>query len=167
MGTTNRQRQPMQLLQALPLATTPTSTAAGKRSLEPQSLTTTVTALGPVLPSPKRAKVDEDNDSEASIDAEIEKCFVGKLSEGVGLNAALFILGQSNYIVSFSSTCFYISMCAGGHYSLFIVQYYGILRVWFPGTAQIISKKEVWLAFQGNNEGRSGRLKQTRAVTRN
>ena len=71
---------------------TPTSTAAGKRSLEPQSLTTTVTALGSVLPSPKRAKVDEDNDSEASIDAEIEKCFVGKLSEGVGLNAALFIL---------------------------------------------------------------------------
>ena len=46
-------------------------------------------------------------------------------------------------------------MWAGGHYSLFIVQYYGILRVWFPGTAQIISKKEVWLAFQGNNEGRS------------
>ena len=83
MGTTNRQRQPMQH---------PTSTAAGKRSLEPQSLITTVTALDPVLPSPKRAKVDEDNDSEASIDAEIEKCFVGKLSEGVGLNAALFIL---------------------------------------------------------------------------
>ena len=52
---------------------TPTSTAAGKRSLEPQSLTTTVTAHGPVLPSPKRAKMDEDNDSEASIDAEIEK----------------------------------------------------------------------------------------------
>ena len=76
-------------------------------------------------------------------------------------------LGQSNYIVSFSSTRFYISMRAGGHYSLFIVQYYGIFRVWFPGTAQIISKKEVWLAFQGNNEGRSGRLKQTRAVTRN
>ena len=72
---------------------TPTSTAAGKRSLEPQSLTTTVTALGPVLPSPKRAKVDEDNDSEVSIDAEIEKCFVGKLSEGVGLNAALDISG--------------------------------------------------------------------------
>ena len=71
---------------------TPTSTAAGKRSLEPQSLTTIVTALDPVLPSPKRAKVDEDHDSEASIDAEIEKCFVGKLSEGVGLNAALFIL---------------------------------------------------------------------------
>jgi hypothetical protein len=58
-------------------------------------------------------------------------------------------------------------MGAGGHYSLFIIQYYGILRVWFPGTAQLISKKEVWLVFQGNNEGRSGRLKQTRAVTRN
>ena len=72
-------------------AATPTSTAAGKRSLEPQSLSTIVTALDPVLPSPKRAKVDEDHDSEASIDAEIEKCFVGKLSEGVGLNAALFI----------------------------------------------------------------------------
>jgi hypothetical protein len=46
-------------------------------------------------------------------------------------------------------------------------QYYGILRVWFPGTAQIISKKEVWLVFQGNNEGKSGRLKQMRKVTRN
>jgi hypothetical protein len=56
-------------------------------------------------------------------------------------------------------------MRAGGYYSLFIIQYYGILRVWFPGTAQIISKKEVWLVFQGNNEGRSGRLKQTREVT--
>ena len=33
---------------------------------------------------------------------------------------------------------FYISMRAGGHYSLFIIQYYGILKVWFPGTAQII-----------------------------
>ena len=32
-------------------------------------------------------------------------------------------------------------MRVGGHYSLFIIQYYGILRVWFPGTAQIISKK--------------------------
>jgi hypothetical protein len=58
-------------------------------------------------------------------------------------------------------------MRAGGHYSLFIIQYYGILRVWFPRTAQIISKKEVWLVFQGNNEGRSSRLKQMRAVTRN
>ena len=48
-----------------------------------------------------------------------------------------------------------------------VIIYYGILRVWFPGTAQIISKKEVWLVFQGNNEGRSGRLKQTREVTRN
>ena len=69
-------------------------------------------------------------------------------------------LGQSNYIVSFSSTHFYISMRAGGHYSLFIIHYYSILRVWFPGTAQIISKKEVWLVLQGNNEGKSGRLKQ-------
>jgi hypothetical protein len=58
-------------------------------------------------------------------------------------------------------------MRAGGHCSLFIIQYYGVLGVWFPGTAQLISKKEVWLVFQGNNEGRSGRLKQTRAVTRN
>ena len=56
-------------------------------------------------------------------------------------------------------------MRAGGHYSLFIIQYYDILRVWFPGTTQIISKKEVWLVFQGNNEGRCGRLKQTREVT--
>ena len=40
---------------------------------------------------------------------------------------------------------------------VFIIQYYGILKVWFPGTAQIISKKEVWLVFQGNNEGRCGR----------
>jgi hypothetical protein len=41
-------------------------------------------------------------------------------------------------------------MRAGGR-SLFIIQYYGILRVWFPGTAQIIIiKKEVWLVFQGN-----------------
>ena len=45
-----------------------------------------------------------------------------------------------------------------------IIQYYGILRVWFPGTTQIISKKEVWLVFQGNNEGRSSRLKQTREL---
>ena len=29
---------------------------------------------------------------------------------------------------------------AGGQ-SFFIIQYYGILRVWFPGTTQIISKK--------------------------
>ena len=42
---------------------------------------------------------------------------------------------------------------------LFIMQYHGILMVWLPGTAQIINKKEVWLAFQGNNEGRSGMLK--------
>ena len=27
------------------------------------------------------------------------------------------------------------------------------------GTTQRMNKKEVWLAFQGNNEGRSGRLK--------
>ena len=60
-----------------------------------------------------------------------------------------------------------VSMRAGSHYSLFIIQYYGILRVWFPRTAQIISKKEVWLVFQGDNEGRSGRLKQTREVMRN
>ena len=33
------------------------------------------------------------------------------------------------------------------------------LRVWLPGNAQMINKKEVWLAFQGNNEGRNGRLK--------
>ena len=85
----------------------------------------------------------------------------------LGKHYNMWSLGQSNYIVSFSSTRFYISMRAGGHYSLFIIQYYGILRVWFPGTAQIISKKEVWLVFQGNNEGRSGRLKQTWAVTRN
>ena len=58
-------------------------------------------------------------------------------------------------------------MRAGSNYSLFIMQYYGILRVWLPGTAQIINKKEVWLAFQGNNEGRSSRLKQMREVTRN
>ena len=55
-------------------------------------------------------------------------------------------------------------MRAGSNYSLFIIQYYGILRVWLPGTTQIINKKVVWLAFQGNNEGKSGRLKQTREV---
>ena len=76
-------------------------------------------------------------------------------------------LGQSNYIITFSSTPFYNFTWAGSNYSLFIMQYYGILRVWLPGTAQIINKKEVWLAFQGNNEGRSGRLKQMREVTRN
>ena len=58
-------------------------------------------------------------------------------------------------------------MQAGGNYSLFIMQYYGILRVWLPGTAQIINNKEVWLAFQDNNEGRSGRLKQMQEVTTN
>ena len=36
--------------------------------------------------------------------------------------------------------------------------------VQLPGTTQRINKKEAWLAFQGNNEGGSGRLKQTRAV---
>ena len=36
-----------------------------------------------------------------------------------------------------------------------------------PGITQRINKKEAWMAFQGNNEGRSGKLKQTRAVTRN
>ena len=35
------------------------------------------------------------------------------------------------------------------------------------GTTKIINKKEAWLAFQGNNEGRCSRLKQTRAGTRN
>ena len=40
-------------------------------------------------------------------------------------------------------------------------------RVQLPGTTQRINKKEAWLAFQGNNEGGSGRLKQTQAVTRN
>ena len=59
-------------------------------------------------------------------------------------------------------------MQAGGNYSLFIVQYCGILWVWLPGTAQIITKKlEVWLVFQGNDEGRSGRLKQTWELMRN
>ena len=75
-------------------------------------------------------------------------------------------LGQSNYSISFVSTPFYGFMQAGSNYSLFIMQYYGILRVWLPGTAQIINKKEVWLAFHGNNEGRSGGLKQTREVMR-
>ena len=37
-------------------------------------------------------------------------------------------------------------MRVGGNYSSFIMQYYGILSVWLPGTAQIIKKKEVWLA---------------------
>ena len=36
----------------------------------------------------------------------------------------------------------------GDHYSLFIIQYYGILRVWFPGTAQIISKKRCGWCFK-------------------
>ena len=31
-------------------------------------------------------------------------------------------------------------------------------------TPQINNRKEVWLAFQGNNESRSGSLKQTWAV---
>ena len=31
--------------------------------------------------------------------------------------------------------------------------------VQLPGTTQRINKNEAWLAFQGNNEGRSGRLK--------
>ena len=53
-------------------------------------------------------------------------------------------------------------MMAGGNHSLFIMQYYGILGVWLPGTTHIINKKEVWLAFQGNNESRSGRSKQKR-----
>ena len=61
---------------------TPTSTTSGKRNLEPQLLTTT--APGPFLPSPKRAKVDEDN--EASIDAEIEKCFIGMLNGSVDVS---------------------------------------------------------------------------------
>ena len=39
--------------------------------------------------------------------------------------------------------------------------------VQLPGTTHRITKKKAWLVFQGNNEGRSGRLKQTRAVTRN
>ena len=40
-----------------------------------------------------------DEDNEASIDAEIEKCFVGKLSEGVGLNAGLDVSGINVYYV--------------------------------------------------------------------
>ena len=55
--------------------------------------------------------------------------------------------GQSNYIISFLSIHFYTFMRAGGNYSLFIVQCYGILRVWLPGTAQTINKKEAWLVF--------------------
>ena len=54
-----------------------------------------------------------------------------------------------------------------------MIVHYSISRVWLPGTGgvqlpgttQRINKKEAWLAFQGNNEGRSGRLKQTRAET--
>ena len=61
---------------------TPTSTTSGKRNLEPQLLTTT--APGLFLPSPKRAKVDEDN--EASIDAEIEKCFIGMLNGSIDVS---------------------------------------------------------------------------------
>ena len=49
--------------------------------------------------------------------------------------------------------------------SLFITQHFAILEVCLPGTAQIINKKEVWLAFQGNNEGRCGRLQQTQVGT--
>ena len=56
-------------------------------------------------------------------------------------------LGQSNYIISFSSIHFHTFMRAGGNYSLFIAQYYGILRVQLPGTAQISNKKGAWLAF--------------------
>ena len=37
-------------------------------------------------------------------------------------------LGQLNYIVSFSSTHFYIFMRAGGHYSLFII-YYSLFNI--------------------------------------
>ena len=39
------------------------------------------------------------------------------------------ILGQSNYIISFSSTPFYNFMREGGNYSSFIMQYYDILSV--------------------------------------
>ena len=61
---------------------TPTSTTSGKRNLGPQLLSTT--APGPVLLPPKRAKVDEEN--EASIDAEIEKYFIGKLGDSLDVN---------------------------------------------------------------------------------
>ena len=54
------------------------------------------------------------------------------------------------------------------HYSLFnILSFWGCVFLELIGTAQIINKKEAWLAFQDNNEGRCGRLKQTRAGTRN
>ena len=33
-------------------------------------------------------------------------------------------------------------MWAGSNYSSFIMQYYGILRVWLPGTTQMINKKD-------------------------
>ena len=61
-----------------------------------------------------------------------------------------------------------VFMRAGGHYSLSnIVSFWGCGFLELIGTAQIINKKEAWLAFQGNNEGRCGRLKQTRAGTKN
>ena len=50
-----------------------------------------------------------------------------------------------------------------------IIQYFGILRIWLFGPTKDIKKKkkknEVWLVFQGNNDHRSGRLKQTRQET--
>ena len=61
-----------------------------------------------------------------------------------------------------------------GRWSLFIhLLLFNILSFWgcgfleLIGTAQIINEKEAWLAFQGNNDGRCGRLKQMWAGMRN
>ena len=65
------------------------------------------------------------------------------------------MLGQWNYIISFSSTSFCIFMRVDSHYSLFFIQYFVIFGCVFLeliGTTQIINKKDTWLAFQGNNE---------------
>jgi hypothetical protein len=74
----NGEYKPPKAATATPTSSVTTPTAS-KRILEPQLLA----AAAPLLPPSKKAKVQEDSDlteAGATVDAEIEKCFIGKSS---------------------------------------------------------------------------------------
>ena len=66
---------------------------------------------------------------------------------------------EENYLIGFiiiTHNCLITAKLRVGDWDS--MSNFDILGAWLPVTALIIDKKEVWLAFQGNNEGRCGRL---------